>query len=153
VSEFKRENRYLVLKRSDIDDLSDNWKIVLERVVDQIGAVRLERGKDERTPGINCVIVESDWPEYEIVWQMIQARFEGRDMRDAWKAMLAPAPAAEAQVSGEMIQRALDATVAEGENVYWSIVFGLWGDNDETRGIMVREVMRAALEAAMAAEG
>lgn len=27
---------------------------------------------------VECVVVESDWPEYEIVWQMIQDRMEGR---------------------------------------------------------------------------
>lgn len=27
---------------------------------------------------VECVVVESDWPEYEIVWKMIQDRMEGR---------------------------------------------------------------------------
>ena len=27
---------------------------------------------------VSCVVVEADWPEYEIVWQMIQDRVEGR---------------------------------------------------------------------------
>ena len=26
----------------------------------------------------DCVVVEADWPEYEIVWRMIQDRMEGR---------------------------------------------------------------------------
>jgi hypothetical protein len=27
---------------------------------------------------VECVVVESDWPEYEIVWKMIQDRMEGK---------------------------------------------------------------------------
>ena len=27
---------------------------------------------------VTCVVVEHDWPEYEVVWAMIQARIEGR---------------------------------------------------------------------------
>jgi len=48
MSEFKREKRYQVTKLSD-----PNWKG-------------------------SCVVVEDDWPEYEIVWKMIQDRIEGK---------------------------------------------------------------------------
>jgi hypothetical protein len=58
-------------------------------------------------------------------------------------------PAAGAQVTEEMVQRALDATVAEGETVFWSMVFGLNKDSESTRSIMAREIVRAALEAAL----
>jgi hypothetical protein len=27
---------------------------------------------------VDCVVVEADWPEYEIVWRMIQDRMEGK---------------------------------------------------------------------------
>jgi len=27
---------------------------------------------------VDCVVVESDWPEYETVWELIQDRMEGR---------------------------------------------------------------------------
>jgi len=47
MSEFKREKRYQVIKLSN-----PNWKG-------------------------SCVVVEDDWPEYEIVWKMIQDRIEG----------------------------------------------------------------------------
>lgn len=47
MSEFKREERYRVIK--------------------------LKTGS-----AIDCVVVEADWPEYEIVWGMIQARMEGK---------------------------------------------------------------------------
>ena len=48
MSEFKREKRYQVTKLSN-----PNWKG-------------------------SCVVVEDDWPEYEIVWKMIQDRVEGK---------------------------------------------------------------------------
>jgi len=48
MSEFKREKRYQVIKLSN-----PNWKG-------------------------SCVVVEDDWPEYEIVWKMIQDRVEGK---------------------------------------------------------------------------
>lgn len=35
--------------------------------------IKLKTGKP-----VECVVVEKDWPEYEIVWQMIQDRMEGR---------------------------------------------------------------------------
>jgi len=48
MNEFKREKRYQVIKLSN-----PNWKG-------------------------SCVVVEDDWPEYEIVWKMIQDRVEGK---------------------------------------------------------------------------
>ena len=48
MSEFKREKRYQVTKLSN-----PNWNG-------------------------SCVVVEDDWPEYEIVWKMIQDRVEGK---------------------------------------------------------------------------
>jgi hypothetical protein len=35
--------------------------------------VKLKTGKK-----VNCVVVEEDWPEYEIVWKMLQDRMQGR---------------------------------------------------------------------------
>ena len=35
--------------------------------------IKLKTGKP-----VDCVVVEKDWPEYEVVWQMIQDRVEGR---------------------------------------------------------------------------
>jgi len=48
MSEFKREKRYIVYKIGN-----PNWNG-------------------------SCVVVEDDWPEYEIVWKMIQNRVEGK---------------------------------------------------------------------------
>lgn len=76
---MKRENRYFVLKVSDIESACEAGLIshgaldVLEHVALAVKDVRQQRGKDE----LSCVVVESDWPEHEAVWGMIEARVEG----------------------------------------------------------------------------
>ena len=64
MSEFKREERYIVIKRKRIDDVTEhNLKDFL--VSWQI-------------PTEECVVVEHDWPENEIVWDMIKSRMTGK---------------------------------------------------------------------------
>lgn len=73
--EFKRENRYLVLKRSDIDRaLTIPDQTVLFRLAELIHTNRKVYGKRP----FACAVVESDWPEYEPTWGAIQRRMEGR---------------------------------------------------------------------------
>lgn len=52
-------------------------------------------------------------------------------------------------ITDEMVDAALNAVVAEGETVFWSIVFGLQNDTDELRKCMAREIVRTALQAAL----
>lgn len=60
---FERENRYIVIKRKNMHaDLLYALQSWMERV---------------DVPGIECVVVEKDWPEYEPVWKMIEARVCG----------------------------------------------------------------------------
>lgn len=69
--EFKREDRYLILKRSDIALALDEQDMqYLEYIANRIAVYREMAGKDT----LECVVVESDWPEYEHVWSMIQER-------------------------------------------------------------------------------
>ena len=75
----KRENRYYVLKVSDIDAairegfISHEALDGLEIAALAVNQVRQQRGKDE----LSCVVVESDWPEHDVVWGLIEARVEG----------------------------------------------------------------------------
>jgi hypothetical protein len=55
---FKREERYIVLKLSDLSD--DEY--------DYIDSYIESRSIEQR----ECVVVESDWPIYEKVWNMIE---------------------------------------------------------------------------------
>ena len=70
--EFKYENLYFVLKRSDIrNSLSFLEQQILQDIAEKVHHWRTEEvGRDPR----KCVVVESDWPEYEPTWHAIKQR-------------------------------------------------------------------------------
>lgn len=72
---MKREQRYIVLKLKDIEaaNIDAGTLNVFNRVCDSVSAVREAQGKFP----LDCVVVESDWPEYETVWGMIEKRVDG----------------------------------------------------------------------------
>lgn len=78
-----RENRYFVLKVSDISAAFEAGLISpetldgLESAAHAVKQIRQQRGKDE----LSCVVVESDWPEHEVVWGMIEARVDGVNLQ------------------------------------------------------------------------
>lgn len=80
MSEFKREDRYLVLKMSDIKNyLTKQDQDALSRIDCKIGKCREADGK----PSLECAVVEQDWPEYEPTWQAIEARMTGKPTAEA----------------------------------------------------------------------
>ncbi len=73
MSEFKREGRYIVIKQSDGEAaLGKSGMAVLRTLCELVDEVRTQRGKSP----FDCVVVESDWPEYEPTWEAIQRRVE-----------------------------------------------------------------------------
>ena len=70
---MQRENRYLVLKRKDIDKyLSVGAKKELDNILMAM-AIAKQPDIDTGTGGeIDCVVVEKDWPMYEQVWELIE---------------------------------------------------------------------------------
>lgn len=71
-----KEDRYLVFKNKDIirylstDELTTLYDL----------ARKVSQGRDsENKPVLECVCVESDWPEYEQVWEMISRRVDRED--------------------------------------------------------------------------
>ncbi|WP_448645361.1 hypothetical protein [Pseudomonas mediterranea] len=67
--EFKREERYLVVKISKLaDDKGDNMS----------RSEQIFRIAHFGKALVNAVVVEEDWPEYEPVWQMIDRRMGGK---------------------------------------------------------------------------
>jgi hypothetical protein len=72
---FKREQRYIVLKVKDTKDLTAGAKERLKKLISEIEDIQLTI---RPTRPLECVVVESDWPEYETVWAMIQARMENK---------------------------------------------------------------------------
>lgn len=70
---MKREDRYLVLKRADIERyLNPTAKKTLYEIAETIAGAR----RGQRREDLQCVVVESDWPEYEHVWELIRLRVE-----------------------------------------------------------------------------
>ena len=73
-TEFKREERYIVFKVSDVaEHLTATEALHLARLYEIQRVGRKEAGKSE----LECVVVEKDWPEYEQTWQAIEVRITG----------------------------------------------------------------------------
>lgn len=72
-NEFKREDRYVVIKRSDLEKLSPLDRDVVQSSLEHISAILFGWNVPER----ECLVIESDWPEYDPTWQMIERRMAG----------------------------------------------------------------------------
>lgn len=78
MSEFKREQRYAVLKLKDVNEaLNKNEIYTLNILSHKVAKHREAIGK----PPLECVCPESDWPIYEEVWDMVQRLAEGREQK------------------------------------------------------------------------
>ena len=72
---MEREHRYYVAKIKDVEKyLSDEHQLQFDRLLTKIRIGRLNDGKAD----VQTVCVDSDWPEYETVWRMIEARVDGK---------------------------------------------------------------------------
>lgn len=73
-TEFKRDNRFLVLKWADLDRYATPAQLrELQRTCEMVRAGRWQESKR-----INSyVVVADDWPEYEPTWRAIEARMTG----------------------------------------------------------------------------
>lgn len=68
-----REARYIVLKGKDVESgLTETEKSILISLCQKVERHREEVGKQP----LKTVIVESDWSEYEKVWEMIEERIQ-----------------------------------------------------------------------------
>ncbi len=76
--DFKKEERYLVIKKSDLNHVLESFNTAfpagaLRTILEQVQEHRLARGA---SPNMECVVVEKDWPEYEATWAAIEARMK-----------------------------------------------------------------------------
>ena len=79
-NEFTREARYAVLKSADVMQcLTVSELIELRRIQAKVEEHRAEIGR----PPLDCVVVESDWPEYEPTWRAIEASVTGAQAQPA----------------------------------------------------------------------
>lgn len=73
---MRREPRYLVIKHKDAcAALSPNEIDTIVALHAKVEAYRKQRGAKP----LECVVVESDWPEYEPTWQAIEQRVDRAD--------------------------------------------------------------------------
>lgn len=70
MSRFVREERYIVIKRKYLPKTKED-------------ALRLYLSHSS-IDTVECVVVESDWPEYEDVWKMLEDRVAGAE-GEKWK--------------------------------------------------------------------
>jgi len=76
MSEFKREDRYVVLKRKDLQLLPITMQNELNEFL-----MRASHWLPDR----KYVVVESDWPEHDEVFKMLETRFYKERKEDGSK--------------------------------------------------------------------
>lgn len=73
-----REDRYLVFKRADMaQGLTDVDRDTILAIAKKLSNWRALKGKEK----LACVVVESDWPEYEPTWNAIEERVKNVNAR------------------------------------------------------------------------
>ena len=84
--QFKREQRYFVVKVKDAKEYLDAHQ--LEKLAEIADTISEGREKDG-IPAVESVVVESDWPEYESTWRAIEDRVTGAQpapiLPEGWK--------------------------------------------------------------------
>ena len=78
MSEFKREDRYIVIKRSDMDKAPADLRRSFSGQCRKLHESMLTSG----APARSFVVVEHDWPEYHLVWAMLEHRMAGKPVPD-----------------------------------------------------------------------
>jgi hypothetical protein len=69
--DFQRDIMYIVFKLKDIGKYLNQEQLeALAEIAHTIEEKRLAEGRGD----LECVVVEHDWPEYEEIWKMIEAR-------------------------------------------------------------------------------
>jgi len=67
---FMREQRYLVLKGTDMECLGTTELQILQHICNKVDYSRMQRGKEP----LECVLIERDWPEYGPTWLLLEER-------------------------------------------------------------------------------
>lgn len=118
---MERENRYVVIKRSDLKAavksgcLTQGSVLVLGDIAERIKTQRFVDNKAE----LETVVVERDWPEYQMVWKMIEARVDHGDKQ------FEKVPDSCRMVANQICQAVIMDEAGEGCN----ISAGLIGEN------------------------
>lgn len=69
MTNFNRENRYVVFKNKDVSKYLTTQELgVFDSLRRKVELGRYSDGKND----LKCVVVEDNWPMYESVWNMIE---------------------------------------------------------------------------------
>ena len=79
MSEFKREQRYYVFKVSDMERYWPHADTI--KIASLSAALDLDRINSGKPP-LKCLVIESDWSEYDPGWMAIEARVTGKPVED-----------------------------------------------------------------------
>ncbi|MFK0092939.1 hypothetical protein [Pseudomonas sp. NPDC090592] len=71
---FQREDRYVVVKRSDLALLSPVDSDLAHSYLEGVQSLMA----DWNCPARECLVIESDWPEFAPAWASIEARVAGQ---------------------------------------------------------------------------
>jgi len=67
---LEKEDRYVVLKWSDMKAAGVDASDTLIQALTKVEDYREVTGKNP----LEAVVIESDWPEYDLVWEMLEKR-------------------------------------------------------------------------------
>ena len=87
---FEREDRYIVIKRKH---LSEEQATAIDQTLEMYDVAQVPL----------AVVVEGDWPEYEPVWRMIEARVAGKDTSEIAQSDMSRPETLEALVEARRI--------------------------------------------------
>ena len=120
---FHREDRYIVVKRSDLAKVPVAYRSAL---VDPLFHIQAH------LPQRECLVIESDWPEYEPTWAAIKARVTGQ-----------AAPQSQADPIAWMVGTAIWWTKEEAEKAATGLpIVGLGPMTDRGEVEQLREVIK-----------
>lgn len=125
MDKLKRQERYIVVKLTDLADCSGD--ICPSNGMSEAEIALRNHLASWHVPTRHCVVVERDWPEYELVWRMIEDRVyraalspaeqPGRLVPDEWQTLaLLAHELADMVIKGdapEMAQRTARGLMAE----------------------------------------
>lgn len=68
VKQFEKEDRYIVIKRTDLNSCGQSTHNRLKQVLDDINHIRQEADKSM----LEFVVIESDWSCFRVAWGLVE---------------------------------------------------------------------------------
>lgn len=111
VEPFRREDRYIVIKRSDMEKAPPDLRRNFSGQCRKLHEAMLTNG----APARSFAVVESDWPEYGFVWLMLEHRMAGFPVPD-FNAVKCSADVAAAQTQLSALRAELELQKVQAIN-------------------------------------